>query len=356
MVSPQGDFTREAVERLADLVDQSLDETVRYDREADGPTDAFLSAGDTVFMLDCRTATYTAALHHAIRSLKARVPDAQASGVAKLIVPVLAVPFMGPAGRSLCREESCSWLDLSGNANIHAPGLFVRLEGNPNRFKRRGRRASAFAPVASRVVRHMLTHPMVHFSQRHLAQVTGMDEGYVSRVVRNLADQGLVARRDKAVRVLDADLLLRAWLDEYDFGRHHRIAGHMPARDGAALAGMLADALGDQPHDPPYAATGLAAAWCYGRFAGFRTASMYVHAASAADVLADVGFRPTERGANVWLLMPNDPGVFQGVATHDGVHCVSPVQLYLDLHAHPERAEEVALEVKSRHLNWDDRT
>ena len=82
---------------------------------------------------------------------------------------------------------------------------------------------------------------------------------------------------------------------------------------------------------------------------------MYVHDVSAVDALVGLSFRPTERGANVWLLVPDDPGVFHGVATRDNVHCVAAVQLYLDLHAHPERAEEVALEVKSRYLNWDGR-
>ena len=70
--------------------------------------------------------------------------------------------------------------------------------------------------------------------------------------------------------------------------------------------------------------------------------------------LGDLSFRPTERGANVWLLVPDDSGVFQGVKVHDGVHCVSPVQAYLDLHAHPERAKEVAVEVKSNYLQWGD--
>ena len=181
-----------------------------------------------------------------------------------------------------------------------------------------------------------------------------MDEGYVSRVVRNLADQGLVAKYGNLIQVPDRDLLLRAWLDEYDFGKHRRIAGHIAARDGADLLGMLAAALRDQPHTPPYAATGLAAAWCLGRFAGFRLASFYVHDAGALEDLADFSFRRTERGANVWLLVPDDPGVFHGATIQGGVHCVAPVQAYLDLHAHPERAEEVAAEIKADYLQWSD--
>ena len=181
-----------------------------------------------------------------------------------------------------------------------------------------------------------------------------MDEGYVSRVVRNLADQGLVAKYGNLVRPRDPDLLLRAWLDDYDFGKHRRTAGHVAARDGVELLRILAAALSDQPHAPRYAATGLAAAWCFGQFAGFQMASLYAHDAGALRSLADLSFHPMERGANVWLLVPDDPGVFQVTEIHDGVHCVSPVQAYLDLHAHPERAKDVAVEVKSNYLHWGD--
>ena len=347
------EFESEAVERLGDLVDQPFHD-VRHQWDPAGETDAFLVAGETAFMLECRTATYTAALYHAIRRLKAGVSQAHERGLLKHIVPVLAVPFMGPSGRRLCSDEDCSWLDLSGNASIRAPGLLVRVEGNANRFKRRGRKASALAPVASRVTRQLLMYPTVDFSQRQLARRIGMDEGYVSRVVQNLTDQGLVAKYGNLVQVTDRDLLLRAWLDEYDFGKHRRIAGHIAARDGPELLGMLATALGDQPHTPPYAATGLAAAWCLGRFAGFRLASLYVHDAGALEGLADLSFRRTERGANVWLLVPDDPGVFHGAEMRGDVHCVAPVQAYLDLHAHPERAEEVAGDIKADYLRWGD--
>ena len=352
---PDDEFVCEATERLAELVEQPFDETdYRHQWNADDESDAFLVATDMAFVLECRTATYTAALHHAIRGLKARVSRLQERGFSKPVVAVLAVPFMGPSGRSLCSDEGCSWLDLSDNANIRAPGLLVRIEGNANRFKRRGRPASAFAPVASRVARQLLMNPGIDLSQRQLARRIDMDEGYVSRVVRNLAEQGLVAKHGSLIQVSDHDLLLRAWLDEYDFGKHRRIAGHIAARDGDELIRVLAAALGDQPHAPPYAATGLAAAWCLGRFAGFRTASLYVHDVGALRSLADLSFRTTERGANVWVLVPDDPGVFQGARMHQGVYCVSPVQTYLDLHAHPERAKEVAVEMKPKYLHWGD--
>jgi len=44
---------------------------------------------------------------------------------------------MGEAGAQVCREAGVSWFDLSGNADIRAPGLHFRAEGRPNRFLRR---------------------------------------------------------------------------------------------------------------------------------------------------------------------------------------------------------------------------
>ena len=354
MISPtEKELIAQARGLLADLTEHLCHEVELEQPQAESSVpDALLRAGGTVFVLQGRVATSTAALHHAIRAVKAQASRTRASDFAAEVVPVLAVPFMGPTGRTLCDEESCSWLDLSGNANIRAPGLLVRIEGNPNRFKRRGRPASVFSPMASRITRVLLTHPTVDFTQRMLAERTGIDQGYVSRIVRNLADQGLVGKHGNFIRVPDPDLLLRAWLDEYDFGKHHRIAGHIPARDGDELIRKLAKALANQPHTPTYAATGLAAAWCMGRYAAFRTASVYVHHEDALDDLRDLSFRPTDRGANVWILVPADTGVFERVATQDGVHCVAPVQVYLDLHAHPERAREVVDEVRRHHLDW----
>ena len=57
-------------------------------------------------------------------------------------------------------------------------------------------------------------------------------------------------------------------------------------------------------------------------------------------------------GANVWLVVPNDEGVFTAAAAKKGIACVHPVQAYLDLQGHPERAGEAADELRTRLLAW----
>ena len=45
-------------------------------------------------------------------------------------------------------------------------------------------------------------------------------------------------------------------------------------------------------------------------------------------------------------MVPNDEGVFHGAEIVDGIRCVHPVQAYVDLKDHPERAPEAAAELR----------
>jgi len=269
------------------------------------------------------------------------------------MVPLLAVPYMGSIGRERCEEAGVSWLDLSGNARISAPGIRVRVEGRPNAFKRRGRPSSPFAPKAARIARWLLMHPDRWMSQREIALATLMDEGYTSRIVTRLEDDELLLRdSDGAIQVRDPDLLLDAWSEDYDFSKHRIRRGHVAARSGDQLLKLVSERL--QSEQIRYAVTALPAAWLMTGFAGFRLVTLYAGAQPVEDLVRVLSMREDDRGANVWLVAPSDEGVFHGSSERDGIRCVHPVQAYLDLQGHPERAGEAAEELRHRLLAWDE--
>ena len=63
------------------------------------------------------------------------------------------------------------------------------------------------------------------------------------------------------------------------------------------------------------------------------------------------------RGANTWLVLPDDSGVFHGASTRDGVSVVHADQAYVDLDAKAERAPDAGQHLRDAVLTrlWSDR-
>ena len=302
--------------------------------------DAVFAVGSHSFALEWKRSgslNHVALAIHQMTEARDDLPDGA--------IPLLAVPYMGEPARERCAQAGVPWLDLSGNARIVAPGVFYQNLGHPNLFRRPGRPESAFGPKGSRIARRLLLEAGETFRQRTLAASTGLDEGHVSRIVGKLVESGLVQRSSGGIRVTDAGLLLDSWCEEYRFDRHTVLRGHIAAVSGDSLARSLAGALSDM--EVSYAATALPAAWLWTRHAGFRLTTVYLAEMPSTALLADLGFREEPRGANTWLVIPNDEGVFHGASEVEKVRCVHPVQAYLDLKNHPERAREAAAELRS---------
>ena len=340
---------RQAAGRLAEILGNP-DVAVRTDLAVYGNDgrqwDAVISAGDHSYVLEWKRSGSLSHVAIAIHRL-ARAKHSFSHDV----VPLLAVPYMGRAAQEHCGKANVSWLDLSGNARIIAPGIFYQNLGNPNRYRRAGRPETAFGPRGARIARRLLIGPAKVIRQRTLAANTGLDEGHTSRVVGKLLETGLVERGQGGIRVTDPEALLDAWREDYRFDRHHVLRGHISARGGDELIHSVTEILSRT--EEPYAATALPAAWLWTRYAGFRLSTVYLQIPPTAGLKKDLGFREEERGANTWLVVPNDEGVFDGVEVIDGIPCVHPVQAYVDLKDHPERATEAATQLRKQLFQRD---
>ncbi len=328
------------------LLKEWLGGDARVEKAANGGANLLVRVGRPILVVEVKAASDPASIARAVEQARHH-----AQGLGRAAVPLVAVSFMGDAGRRICAEAGVSWFDLSGNAEIVAPGLRIHVEGKPNKYKKVGRPSTVFAPRSSRAVRQLLLEPGRSLHQRELARLAGLDEGFTSRIVRKLEADELVERDDAgAVRVRNPDLLLDAWRETYNFQKHRILRGHIASRSSEERLGQLADAF--RKKKLRCAVTGLGAAWLLTKFAGFRLMTIFVADEPSDTLLGTLGFRPEERGSNTWLVVPNDAGVFEGAQDRDGVPCVHPLQAYLDLKGQPERADEAASELRKRLLRW----
>ncbi|MCB9933001.1 MAG: hypothetical protein H6841_06220 [Planctomycetes bacterium] len=348
--------------------------------------DAMVSLGPVVFAVEHKSTSYSGMLIHAIDDVTIAANEARALG--QHVVPLIVVPYMGEVGRDLCKKANVSWLDLSGNARISVTRdqisdisiinnvnnvINVNIQCKPNSFKRRGRPRDLSSPVTSRLVRWFLLHVNHQYKPHEIEQdmadeqlrllrmakprqeafvkATSASEGTVSKVVNRLIRDGEVARdKEGRLRVVDPAALLDSWRESYDIYKHRVIKGAVFSRSGPELMRVLSGKLTDAGVD--HAMTGLAGAWLYDHFASFRTVSLYLHERPTDELLAAIGFKEDEKAANVWLVLPNDLGVFDGGRTLKGIPVVNQIQVYLDLKSHAERAEEAAEHLRANHLNW----
>lgn len=159
-----------------------------------------------------------------------------------------------------------------------------------------------------------------------------------------LAREDLVERDERlAVASVDWQGALRRWSLDYSLRTSNRLLPCLDPRGIAAFTGRLAST------DLTYAATGALAAERLIPFAPARTATIFV--ADAGLARERLGLRETDTGANVVLVEPFDPVVFERTLVRDDLVCANPAQIVADLLTGPGREPSTAEEL----MEWMER-
>ena len=246
-------------------------------------------------------------------------------------VPLVAAAYLSPRARVLLRDRGVGYADTTGNVRIEVatPGLFIVTDGDdqdpwPRDHKLRSLRGRG----AARAIRAIIdTSPPC--GVRELALATGASAPTLSRVLDLLEREAIVSRARGAVSTVDWQRAIRRWAEDYDQTESNTPATVLDPRGLPALEKkLLATQL-------PYAATGALAAQRFDPIAPARLAAIYV--TDAAEAIEQLDLRETDAGANVVLLEPFDPVVFDRTVDRDGLRCVAPSQLAVDLLTGPGR-------------------
>ena len=242
--------------------------------------------------------------------------------------PILLVaPYVSGRVRQLLAEEEISYLDLTGNTriNLDYPGLFIETEGALTDPRRAKTRSTVRGAKAGAVVR-VLVDAAPPYTGADIARAASVNEGYLSRILDTLVDEGLIERERSGVTRVDWPALLQRRARALDLFRPvgtHRFV----ARQGTAA---LVERLRARP------AAGRSRPTVTGSFAAAKRAPVAVPALLVVYAMDPLGLAdelellPAEAGADTILIRPENDVAFARADREGGMAWAAPSQVVID--------------------------
>lgn len=323
---------------LVDALQQTLTDTLPLGwtlttrPEANGPDFAAVLTGpdgiSTLMLVEAKRYLTARDVPMAVAKLRRYANDAGQPDAAL----VVAAPYLSEATRQQIDAAGAGYLDSTGNVSLKSsrPAMLIRLAGaTRDPWPSDEALRSLKGRGAARAVRALLDFAPP-YGIRDLAGKADVSLASLSRTIELLDREGLIERGPRgSIKSLDWQGVLRRWTKDYGVESSSRVSTFLEPRGLPALSAKLKDISNS------YAATGAFAAQGFRPVAPTRLAALYVN--NARRVAEQLGLRPADAGANVWLIEPFDAVVFDRTLSRDGVMVVAPSQLAADLLTGPGR-------------------
>ncbi len=329
-----------ATEQAIPVLERVLDAPLHQVRES-SRVDLIFRAASHSFIAEVKSNARAGSVAMGIQQLRSYGSDHPDA------IPLLIVPAMGPIGEKLCAEANISWLDLHGNANIRHDGLRILIRGqHAADLNEIDAGLNPFGVRASRVVHALLSNPAHKWTRTQLAKASGLDKGFVSKIVAALLDQGYIIEeptksRSRSIATPKPLVLLDAWSEHYK-PAPPAAYGLLGSHDSIDSVHKIQDLF--EEASQAVAFTSLPAAFAYTHFSGFRQIDAYVSGPLPDRLRRSLHVEPDSRGRNVVFRI--DQWNVEQSTIVDGIRCVSPVVAYLDLAEAPERSKEARAELR----------
>ena len=243
-------------------------------------------------------------------------------------VPILLVaPYISARSRDLLIENDINYVDLTGNVriNVEFPGLFIVTEGaqvDPAPVAR-GSRGLRGAKVGA-VVRALID-ARPPYTGAQLARAANVNEGYVSRILDSLLDEGLITRpRSGPVVHADWQALLRQRAAALTLFRKMGTFRYV-ARNGTQ---QLLDAIGQLDIEERPVVTGSFAAVRLAPTAP--PAQLVLYTMRPRELAARLPIVEVESGADTVLIRPDNAVAMSRSDDDDRVRYAAPSQVAID--------------------------
>jgi len=248
---------------------------------------------------------------------------------------LLAARYLSRQIQDLLRERDVSYIDATGNIFISAekPLVVISERGaTADPWRGAGRPTTSLKGLPAALMVRALADYTPPLTVPELAKVAGASIGAAYRLVDYLTKEGLLWRVDRGpITEVDWPELLRRWSQDAPVLNANSTRGFLEPRG----VDSVVQKLGKTTPSQRYAVSGSLATQPYAPYAEARLGLIYAEDPMA--LAADLGLRPVESGANVILVAPRSPVVFERTSNWRDITIVAPSQAAADLLGGPGR-------------------
>lgn len=249
--------------------------------------------------------------------------------------PMLVARYLSSRQRQALQERGIAYADATGNLWLVSDDPLILLSdrgASADPWRGPGRPTTNLKGLPAAKLVRALVDFVPPYSVAELAAQAGASMGAAYRLSDYLVSEGLLSHADRGpITDVNWPELLRRWSREAAYLDTSTTYGFLEPRGIDALVTKLAKPSTTQR----YAVSGSVAAQPCAPYADARLGLIYTD--DPATLAADIGLRPVEAGANVLIVVPRSPVVFERTSTWRDITVVAPSQAVADLLSGPGR-------------------
>jgi hypothetical protein len=302
------------------------------------------SGDDLVFLCEVKTSGEPQRIRSAIKQLmEYREYSQKVSRRHRYFI--VAAPYISPQSSKICEEHDVGYIDLSGNCLIKYKGIYVRVEGKPNKYKDMRKSRSIYernAVKTSVILRTILSEMNKQWKVQDLARASSSSIGQVSNVKKFLEEKEYIASGEQGFYVSKPKDLLEDWAKVYH-SKPNTVVECYSIDPVPQIERKLVNMR--EKKGIEYALTGFAGGVRYSPVVRYNKLHVYIPLQDLQESMDFLGVKKVDSGSNISIIVPYDPCVLLDIReVHDSM-VASPVQVCLELLGLKGRGEEAAMAI-----------
>lgn len=255
---------------------------------------------------------------------------------------MVAAPYISPASSKILEDEGIGYIDLSGNCMIKHHSIYIRVEGNPNKYSEKRGNKSIFersSTTSGIILRTLLQNPNKKWKVQELSEMASASIGLVSKVKRFLEEREFIESYREGFSLSKSREVIHEWAKVYN-SKANTIydcysLDSIPQIEQRLIE--MKDVKGIE-----YALTGFSAGVRYAPTVRYNKIHVYIPLQDLEEAIIFLGCKKVTSGSNISIIVPYDQSVLFDSRTINDSLVASPVQVCLDLLGLKGRGEEAA--------------